>query len=205
MIWTLIKKDFVFNWKTCIGMPLFFTVCMLAEFLDGGINQYDAMQFSFILALICLTPVIHSLDKENTPSTKNFLSALPIETKDLILSKIILNLLYEVFIFSVLLSLNCLFPVGFSTEHFLAAGTLTALGGAGYVFYSYMKNRELAQVFIWCTFIPLLLFAGWGREWAIVLWNKLNPVTLCIALIASVVLEILAAAALMKKKRRLLR
>lgn len=180
-----------------------FVGLLFIESIDDGISNDEKYLFSVGMAAVAVMPVVHSIQKESGNSTRQFLSALPIRTRDIILSKLVVGAISLISCVLFVVLGNYLFNFGFSIYHFCTGIILTMLFFTGYLWCHYIKNHQIAQTFIVGILALLFTFIQYNEKRACNL-AFLSNLSILMGILVLVVAGTLSVTILvMKKKRRL--
>lgn len=143
-----------------------------------------------------------SFQKERNPSTRAFLSSLPVTLADLFLSKIIENLLYTFLCTTIVATGFWIFAYPVELRYLLLGVPVSIFCNTVYVSIYYLADFDKAQTFLLPAMIIPMLIGGWMK---IDLDTKAFFVDPMISVSASIVMVVLSAVIILymcKKKRR---
>ena len=204
----LVKKDFRFSGNYLMAVLTFPTVYYAGTWAEYTFAHVVEEQDGFIICLIIVglstLPLTHSFKREQGPSTRQFLSTLPVRTGEIYIANMIAMFLYMVLLAAMVLLGSRIFGTPCDVQFLLAAMSMGIFYNSVYILIYYMVSFNVSQVFlIGSIMIPMMFVGGFDINLSTLGFFSDLHITLpaCIAMVAAAICII---ALLCKLKRRIL-
>lgn len=204
----LIRKDLRFNWQIAAGVlaiaVVFMPVSWIEAQFDGGWDLRYPWQWCWFVAAAGFLVVNPSLRIEQGASTKSFLAALPFTMKELLLSKIIENVVYTILCAGILTFgfLVVAFPM--DLKYLWLGVPISIFCNTIYTVINYLADFEKAQIFLLSALMVPMIAGGWMKVDFAAMAFFTDPAVSAGASAVMLLLSIVMIVLMCKRKRSIL-
>lgn len=160
----LVKKDFRFNWKIIlfgVAFPIIYYAITWAEYtFEHTVEEQENFLICFLIASLCMIPLTQSFNREQGPSTRRFLSALPVRTRELYIASMITTIIYMFSLAAMVLLGSWIFGMPCEEKFVFAAMPIGIFYSAVYILIYYMTSYNVAQIFILVSMMIAIIAVG---------------------------------------------